>query len=207
MPRAEIKYGGEEEYRRLWTIRDRYGVTWRWMLIEGAKFLEEQNLIGESAPDYLDGNRNGHRSRLTRLKPGQGDPLVQRINVSDREIEQIEIEITLLKSEGEPDTGSDAETDAEPDPEPKSDPDDAAGAAGEAESADTTSEHEPVDADEPANAAKEAEDTRDATATSSKSDPEPNQHETATKTCQRRARPTPVLTGDHGSSPGGSNDV
>lgn len=206
MPKAEIQYGGDEEYRRLWAIRDRYGVNWRWMLIEGAKFLEEQNLIGESAPD-LECNADGFQSRRTRLKPEQDDPLVQRINVSDREIDHIEIELTLVESDGDADTESKAEAAAELDAEPDTDPDDEITGAGEADSLDTKSEHEPEDTDEAANAPREAEETVDATATPSKPDQEPAQDETATKTRQHGARRTPGPTRDRASFLGGTNDV
>ncbi|AXG08487.1 hypothetical protein [Haloplanus rubicundus] len=40
MPEIEICFGSEREYERLRDIRDKYGVQWRGMLIQGAKQLK-----------------------------------------------------------------------------------------------------------------------------------------------------------------------
>jgi hypothetical protein len=40
MPEIEIQFRTEAEYHRLRSIRDKYGVQWRGMLIQGAKHLE-----------------------------------------------------------------------------------------------------------------------------------------------------------------------
>jgi hypothetical protein len=40
MPEIEICFGSEGEYERLRDIRDKYGVQWRGMLIQGAKQLK-----------------------------------------------------------------------------------------------------------------------------------------------------------------------
>lgn len=44
MPEIEIQFRSETEYRRLRAIRDKYGVQWRGMLIQGAKRLEGRDL-------------------------------------------------------------------------------------------------------------------------------------------------------------------
>ena len=51
MPEIEIQFRSEAEYRRLRAIRDRYGVQWRGMLIQGAKRLEGRELRFAIAPD------------------------------------------------------------------------------------------------------------------------------------------------------------
>lgn len=113
MPAAELKYGGDEEYRRLWAIRDRYGVTWRGMLLEGAKFLEEHDLIGENAPGYLECNGNGDRSGAAWLEPDHTDPGVQRVDLADHDIDCLQIEVTLIDADTDPADGT--ETTAEAD--------------------------------------------------------------------------------------------
>jgi hypothetical protein len=40
MPEIEIRFVSDREYKRLRRIRDKYGVQWRGMLVEGAKRLE-----------------------------------------------------------------------------------------------------------------------------------------------------------------------
>jgi len=40
MPEIEICFGSQSEYERLRDIRDKYGVQWRGMLIQGAKQLK-----------------------------------------------------------------------------------------------------------------------------------------------------------------------
>ena len=40
MPEIEIRFASPDEYERLRTIKDKYGVTWRGMLIHGATRLE-----------------------------------------------------------------------------------------------------------------------------------------------------------------------
>jgi hypothetical protein len=44
MPEIEIQFRSDAEYRRLREIRDKYGVQWRGMLIQGAKRLEGRDL-------------------------------------------------------------------------------------------------------------------------------------------------------------------
>jgi hypothetical protein len=51
MPEIEIQFRSEAEYRRLRSIRDKYGVQWRGMLIQGAKRLEGRELRFALAPD------------------------------------------------------------------------------------------------------------------------------------------------------------
>ena len=51
MPEIEIQFRSEAEYRRLRAIRDKYGVQWRGMLIQGAKHLEGRELRFALAPD------------------------------------------------------------------------------------------------------------------------------------------------------------
>ena len=43
MPEIEICFGSEGEYERLRDIRDKYGVQWRGMLIQGAKQLKARH--------------------------------------------------------------------------------------------------------------------------------------------------------------------
>jgi predicted HTH transcriptional regulator len=40
MPEIEIQFASDAEYERLRAIRDKYGVTWRGMLLFGAQRLE-----------------------------------------------------------------------------------------------------------------------------------------------------------------------
>ena len=40
MPEIEIRFASRDEYERLRAIKDKYGVTWRGMLIQGAERLE-----------------------------------------------------------------------------------------------------------------------------------------------------------------------
>lgn len=40
MPEIEIRFISDHEYKQLRRIRDKYGVQWRGMLVEGAKRLE-----------------------------------------------------------------------------------------------------------------------------------------------------------------------
>jgi hypothetical protein len=51
MPEIEIQFRSEAEYRRLRAIRDKYGVQWRGMLIQGAKRLEGRELRFALTPD------------------------------------------------------------------------------------------------------------------------------------------------------------
>lgn len=44
MPEIEIRFASPDEYERLRTIRDKYGVTWRGMLIHGATRLEGRDV-------------------------------------------------------------------------------------------------------------------------------------------------------------------
>lgn len=54
MPEIEIQFRSEAEYRRLRSIRDKYGVQWRGMLIQGAKRLEGRELRFALTPDDPD---------------------------------------------------------------------------------------------------------------------------------------------------------
>ena len=49
MPEIEIRFISRDEYERLRTIRDKYGVTWRGMLIHGATRLEGRDVPGPLA--------------------------------------------------------------------------------------------------------------------------------------------------------------
>lgn len=40
MPEIEIRFASDQEYERLRRIKDKYGVHWRGMLIQGARRLE-----------------------------------------------------------------------------------------------------------------------------------------------------------------------
>jgi hypothetical protein len=51
MTEIEIQFRSEAEYRRLRAIRDKYGVQWRGMLIQGAKRLEGRELRFALTPD------------------------------------------------------------------------------------------------------------------------------------------------------------
>lgn len=111
MRRANVEYDSDEEYRRLWTIRKRYGVTWRWMVIEGAKFLQEHDLIGENAPAHLECTENGDQTTLTQLEPESPHSAVRRFDVANRDIDHIEI--TLVESYPDSDGGTEGAPDTE----------------------------------------------------------------------------------------------
>jgi hypothetical protein len=64
MPEIEIQFRSEAEYRRLRAIRDKYGVQWRGMLIQGAKRLEGRELRFALAPDTHDGKRRQTESDI-----------------------------------------------------------------------------------------------------------------------------------------------
>ena len=49
MPEIEICFASDREYAHLCHIRDKYGVQWRGMLLQGAKRLEDQSLATRSA--------------------------------------------------------------------------------------------------------------------------------------------------------------
>ena len=57
MPEIEIQFRSEAEYRRLRAIRDKYGVQWRGMLIQGAKRLEGRELRFALTPEKPDRER------------------------------------------------------------------------------------------------------------------------------------------------------
>ena len=57
MPEIEIQFRSEAEYRRLRAIRDKYGVQWRGMLIQGAKRIEGRDLRFALTPDDPDRER------------------------------------------------------------------------------------------------------------------------------------------------------
>jgi hypothetical protein len=70
MPEIEIRFISDHEYKRLRRIRDKYGVQWRGMLVEGAKRLEglhhptpSQSLC--SRPRDIEYSDKGHRNDLT----------------------------------------------------------------------------------------------------------------------------------------------
>lgn len=203
MRKAEIYFGGDEEYRRLWNIRDRYGVTWRGMLIEGAKFLEEQDLIGKNAPSYLECEEIGQQSRPPCPEPEHAGSLVKRVSVTDHDIDFIQIEI--VESDGEPDT----EAEPAPDTDPDAGPDDESDAIDETDSPSSNPDPEPADGENPTTAGHEEKEPRDTTARPSK----PVQDGTGIETQphQQDARPTPTptatLTADFDFFSGGVGDV
>jgi hypothetical protein len=45
MPEVEIRFASDREYERLRQIRDKYGVQWRGMLIQGAHHLEGRRVL------------------------------------------------------------------------------------------------------------------------------------------------------------------
>jgi len=65
MPEIEIQFRSEAEYCRLRAIRDRYGVQWRGMLIQGAKRLEGRELRFALEPDDQDRERRSSESGVT----------------------------------------------------------------------------------------------------------------------------------------------
>jgi len=65
MPEIEIQFRSEAEYRRLRAIRDKYGVQWRGMLIQGAKRLEGRELRFALTPDDPDRERRQSESDST----------------------------------------------------------------------------------------------------------------------------------------------
>jgi len=199
MRKAEIYFGGDEEYRRLWTIRDRYGVTWRGMLIEGAKFLEEQDLIGENAPSYLECNENGQQSRPPCPEPEHAESLVKRVSVTDHDIDFIQIEI--VESDGEPDT----EAEQTPDRDPDAESDDKSDAIVETESPASNPDPEPGDGENPTNAGHDEKEPIDTTARPSK--PVQDGTNIETELHQQDARPTPTSTADFDFFSGGVGDA
>lgn len=146
MPNVEIRYGGDEEYRRLREIRDRSGVMWSGMLLQGAMFLVEHDLIGENAPGYLEATGNGdYQSRPAWLPP---DAPVQRIEVPDRAVNRIQIDVALVGNTGHPNGSPDASDEPEADTHPATMPPtaDAAGpdgnnGASDADATDTEEEN------------------------------------------------------------------
>jgi len=58
MPEVEIRFRTDAEYRRLRAIRDKYGVQWRGMLIQGAKRLEGRDIQFEPSDEGLDSDRS-----------------------------------------------------------------------------------------------------------------------------------------------------
>ena len=76
MPEIEIRFANDREYERLRRIRDKYGVQWRGMLIQGAKRLEGFRHPGLS------------RSRSPRRRPVHSDErLVLRSESTERRTE------------------------------------------------------------------------------------------------------------------------
>lgn len=70
MPEIEIRFISDHEYKRLRRIRDKYGVQWRGMLVEGAKRLEglhhpTPSQILCSRPRDIEYSDKGHRNDLT----------------------------------------------------------------------------------------------------------------------------------------------
>jgi len=72
MPEIEIQFRSEAEYRRLRAIRNKYGVQWRGMLIQGAKRLEGRELRFALTPD------NPERERR-QSEPNSIDPSEQPV--------------------------------------------------------------------------------------------------------------------------------
>ncbi|WP_318571182.1 hypothetical protein [Salinigranum marinum] len=71
MPEIEIQFASPEEYELLRTIRDKYGVLWRGMLIQGATQLEGARLPRALSP---------HHERSTdscTADRGAGEPIFQ----------------------------------------------------------------------------------------------------------------------------------
>jgi hypothetical protein len=71
MPEIEIQFASPEEYELLRTIRDKYGVLWRGMLIQGAMRLEGAHLPRALAPRHerVTGSRTADR--------GPAEPIFQ----------------------------------------------------------------------------------------------------------------------------------
>ena len=67
MPEIEIQFASSEEYELLRTIRDKYGVLWRGMLIQGATRLEGAHLPRALTPHYESANE----SRPTERQPAE----------------------------------------------------------------------------------------------------------------------------------------
>ncbi|RCU44322.1 hypothetical protein DU504_16275 [Haloplanus salinus] len=65
MPEIEIQFRSEAEYRRLRAIRDKYGVQWRGMLIQGAKRLEGRELRFALTSDDSERERRQSESNST----------------------------------------------------------------------------------------------------------------------------------------------
>lgn len=155
MRSANVEYDSDEEYRRLWTIRKRYGVTWRWMVIEGVKFLQEHDFIGENAPAHLECNENGDQTTFTQLESEPSHSAVRRFDVANRDLDHIEI--TLVES----DPDSDDATEGAPDTEKHdSDTNGTTEAEQPDEGASGTTDSEGPDADRDVTSGTEGNDTR-----------------------------------------------
>lgn len=192
MPTAEIYYGGDKEYSCLWDIRDRFGVTWRWMLIAGAKFLTEHDVIGENAPAYLECSDNRDRLPAAWLDTDRPDHAAQRIDVADFDLEHIQIEVTLIGLDTDQDeqTETAAETE-EADTELPTDP----------QSDDEVTEPPPT-TNEAAGSREAAEEGEEPSATSAES--APSQTDSENHQSRARSRWTPAT--DPGSFQKESND-
>lgn len=203
MRTIEIKYRSDEEYRRLWNIRDRYGVNWRWMLIEGAKHIQEYDLIGKNAPDYLEGKTDNDQSTSAWLDIKQTGPSVQRVDITDHDINFVQIEIDLVGSGSGPVAQPNTDPDAEPNPQFA----DTRDATWEGNALDSESEPNSADTGESAGTPRNDEET-ETKATLAEPVPEPeakaelNHGATGTGSRQHGSRPKSPTT-NFDSSPGG----
>ncbi|MEF8826903.1 MAG: hypothetical protein V5A27_11285 [Halapricum sp.] len=69
MPEIEIRFVSHDEYERLRTIKDKYGVTWRGMLIHGATRLESRDVPRPLAHFSRDACTPSYEKRSSRPDP------------------------------------------------------------------------------------------------------------------------------------------
>jgi hypothetical protein len=82
MPEIEIRFRNESEYHQLRMIRDKYGVQWRGMLIQGAKRLEggdrwfsdsrKADTVTGRSPESQSDPTHGHESGKREESPDSG---------------------------------------------------------------------------------------------------------------------------------------
>jgi len=83
MPEIEIRFRNETEYHRLRTIRDKYGVQWRGMLIQGAKRLEGRE-TWFTDQKRSDASTESHRSHVSERSHGQEPRRREELRESSR---------------------------------------------------------------------------------------------------------------------------
>ena len=84
MPEIEIRFASDREYERLRHIRQKYGVQWRGMLIQGAKRLEGRRHTKALSRTFREGNVSlGCTGRSTENDTTNADADVDRRRSSE----------------------------------------------------------------------------------------------------------------------------